>query len=272
MLDSDTMSCDEIGGLLLDYQRGALAGDEAERVRKHLEGCVHCRRHLAADTELTQALAQKLPRHAAPLALQQRLAGLANGSRGEVRVRRERRYASIFASALATAAAVLLVVRVSQPAFLLRAQESNELVEEGVNDHLRVVSSVHPIEVESGGGHQVKPWFTGRLDFAPRISFYGDDQLQLAGGNVGYFRDRKAAVFVWKIRLHTATLFVFPAEGLSWPTRGLVKIGTREVEASISRGFNVLLWRQGELGYCLVSDVNREDLDTLASRVSAEER
>ncbi len=263
MLDSDTMDCDAISGELLDYQRGALSGDETERVRAHLEGCVHCRRQLAADTELTQALAQRLPRHAAPRAVQQRLAALASGSR----VHRERRYAPIFVSVFATAAAVLLMVRVAQPGFLLRAPATNELVEEGVNDHLRVVSSAHPIEVESGGGHQVKPWFTGRLDFAPRISFYVDDKFQLAGGNVGNFRDRKAPVFVWKISLHTSTLFVFPAEGLAWPTR------TPEVEAaSISHGFNVLLWRQGELGYCLVSDVNREDLDTLASRISAAER
>jgi anti-sigma factor RsiW len=37
---------------------------------------------------------------------------------------------------------------------------------------------------------------------------------------------------------------------------------------SVSRGFNVLLWRDGELGYCLVSDVNRSDLDTLAARIA----
>jgi hypothetical protein len=30
----------------------------------------------------------------------------------------------------------------------------------------------------------------------------------------------------------------------------------------------VLMWRAGELGYCLVSDVNRADLEALAIRVA----
>jgi anti-sigma factor RsiW len=124
------------------------------------------------------------------------------------------------------------------------------------------------VEIESGGIHQVKPWFTGRLDFAPRVAFAGDDQFTLVGGSVGYFRDRKAAVFVFKVRLHTISLFVFRAEGLPWPTRGLETVGPLKVDASESRGFNVLLWRDGELGYCLVSDVNRSDLDTLAARIA----
>jgi anti-sigma factor RsiW len=52
---------------------------------------------------------------------------------------------------------------------------------------------------------------------------------------------------------------VVRAEGLAWPTRA-------EKE---SRGFNVLLWRAGELGYALVSDVGRADLEALARRVSS---
>ena len=124
------------------------------------------------------------------------------------------------------------------------------------------------MEIESGGIHQVKPWFTGRLDFAPRVSFAGDDQFKLEGGSIGYFRDRKAAVFVFKVRLHTISLFVFRADGLPWPTRGLERVGPLAVDAQVSRGFNVLLWRDGELGYCLVSDVNRADLDALAVRIA----
>jgi len=188
------------------------------------------------------------------------------------RSRRKRRWAPLaaaLASAVAAAAAVLLVVRLTQPAFLRASLTTADLVSEGVNDHLRVVASAHPVEIESGGIHQVKPWFTGRLDFAPRVSFSGDDRFALAGGSIGYFRDRKAAVFVFKDRLHTISLFVFRADGLPWPTRGLQAVGPLAVDAAVSRGFNVLLWRDGELGYCLVSDVNRADLDALAIRIAA---
>ena len=32
------------------------------------------------------------------------------------------------------------------------------VVAEAINDHLRVLYSEHPVEIESGGIHQVKPW------------------------------------------------------------------------------------------------------------------
>ena len=53
-----------------------------------------------------------------------------------------------------------------------------------VNDHLRVLASQHPLDIESGGIHQVKPWFEGRLDFAPVVSFLGDEEFPLRGGAV----------------------------------------------------------------------------------------
>jgi anti-sigma factor RsiW len=263
------MECEEARKELLRYQRGQLDGGTQAQVAAHLEGCDGCRRAAAAEAGLSELLEQKLPRHAAPPALKQRLAERVAAAPAQPAARRRfRRYTAPIASALAAAAMVLVAVRVTQPGFLHPSLATADLVEEGVNDHLRVVASTHPVEIESGGIHQVKPWFTGRLDFAPRVSFSGDEQFKLEGGSVGYFRDRKAAVFVFKVRLHTITLFVFRADGLPWPTRGLERIGPLSVLAKVSRGFNVLLWRDGELGYCMVSDVSRSDLDALAVRIA----
>ena len=39
--------------------------------------------------------------------------------------------------------------------------------------------------------------------------------------------------------------------------------------STTSRGFNVLLWRDGDLGYALVSDVDRSELARLAAKVAA---
>jgi anti-sigma factor RsiW len=150
------------------------------------------------------------------------------------------------------------------------ADPRSELTREAVNDHLRVVNSVRPVEIESGGIHQVKPWFTGRLEFAPRVTFSGDADFPLLGGSVGYFRDRKAAVFVFKRRLHTITLLVFTHDGLPWPNNGLKRVGPLSVAQDSSRGFSLLFWRTGDLGYVLVSDVNRNDLEALATRLDRE--
>ncbi len=204
-----------------------------------------------SDEELTRLLDEKLPRHKAPESLKARLAAeVAPAPRAP---RRATRWWLPLASALATAAVVLLALRVVRPNFVQREL----LADEAVNDHLRVVAAQHPVEIESGGIHQVKPWFTGKLDFAPPVSFSGDEEFPLRGGSVGYFRDRRAAVFVFARRLHTISLIVVPAEGWAWPARA----------EKTERGFNVLLWSEGALGFALVSDVNRADLQLLEKKL-----
>jgi anti-sigma factor RsiW len=147
------------------------------------------------------------------------------------------------------------------------ATGASVLVAEAVTDHLRGLSS-RPLGIESGGLHQVKPWFAGRLDFAPVVGFEGDAEFPLKGGAVEYFVDRKAAVFVYARRLHTISLFVFRADGLPWPASGLTPLGRVQAYRTTSRGFAVMLWRAGELGYALVSDAAPAELDQLAEKLT----
>ena len=230
------------------------------------------------EAELDRAL-ERLPARAAPPALRRRLEALvATGSGAAAgaaapppRIARARgsTWAASFVSACAAAALVLIATRVTAPRAPTGGAPS-ELVTEAVNDHIRVISSTHPVDIESGGIHQVKPWFTGRLDFAPRVAFSGDAEFPLVGGSVGYFRDRKAAVFVFKRRLHTITLLVFPPEGLPWPTSGLRPVGRLSVAEESARGFSTLMWRDGGLGYALVSDVNVHDLEALDVKINGD--
>jgi anti-sigma factor RsiW len=143
------------------------------------------------------------------------------------------------------------------------AKATSAMVGEAVSDHRRVLSSQRPLEIESGGLHQVKPWFEGRLDFAPIVSFEGDADFPLKGGAVGYFLDRKAAVLVYARRLHPISLFVFRAGGLYWPAKDGSALTTEE------RGFNVVMWRQSSLGYALVSDVDRREFASLAAKLQS---
>jgi len=123
------------------------------------------------------------------------------------------------------------------PLYYQRTSERGSiLVAEAVNDHLRILSSQHPLDIENGGMHQVKPWCEGRLDFAPVVRFLGDQDVARPGGAVGYYLDRKAAVFVFHHRLRAVLLFVFRADGLPWPTRGVQRIGHSRAQVSAARG------------------------------------
>lgn len=216
-----------------------------------------------ADRELSAAL-RRLPPRRAPERLKRALAERwlepAAPSRARVRAGRWARTLAGLAVGATLASAVFWSAR--------EHAASQRLFAEAVNDHLRVLYAEHPVEIESGGVHQVKPWFAGRVDFAPVLGFGGDNEFPLQGGSVAYFLDRKAAAFQFKRRLHPITLFVFRAEGLSWPvdTRTL---GSLQVAHATERGFHALLWRRADLGYALVSDLDESELEALARRLSS---
>src|SRR5947209_13571922 len=67
-------------------------------------------------------------------------------------------------------------------------------------DHLRVLSSQHPLDVESGGIHQVRPWFAGRLDFAPEVPFVGDEDFPLRRGCGGPGSSAMPSCRMWTLR------------------------------------------------------------------------
>jgi anti-sigma factor RsiW len=257
------MDCTEVRNHLLDRQRAALPAKLRDLVDAHLSGCEACRREDAADRELSVVLRERMPPRHAPESLrrsiEQRLVGepaRASRLRGKGPV-----FAFAAAAGLSAAAAAFLVVRPSQP---------DAMVAEAVNDHLRILYGSHPIEIESGGVHQVKPWFEGRVDFAPVVAFGGDDDFPLQGGAVAYFIDRKAAAYVYKRRLHAITLFVYRADGLPWslPPGSSVTLGHAQAREVTTRGFHVLLWRDGDLGYALVSDLDPRELETLGGKIA----
>jgi anti-sigma factor RsiW len=252
------MECKEARSYLLDYGRDTLDAPLRGALEGHLAGCPECRHEEAADRELSILLEQRLPRLRAPASLHRALRARWDDRRPRLASRFTR-----MTAAMSLGAAMALVAVM---AWRARAPDQPMLAE-AVNDHLRVLYSQRPIEVESGGMHQVKPWFEGRLDFAPVTAFSGDDEFPLQGGLVSYFVDRKAATFVFKRRLHVITLFVFPSEGLHWPVLGSRSIGTARGSLETLRGFQVLLWRQGDLGYALVSDINEGELVALGAKI-----
>ena len=266
------MDCHDVLLVLLDYQQGRLAPESHGQVRAHLDKCADCAHEDRLEHELSQALERRLPQHPAPLALKRRLAAQwpAEAASSEPRsgwLERARSLGRWMPAAAAAVALLALAPLAWQRMLAPGGAGAETMVAEAVNDHVRLLQSERPLEIESGGIHQVVPWFAGRLDFSPTVRFTGDEDFPLRGGALGYFVDRKAATLVYGRRLHKVSVFVFRADGLPWPRAGLEKLGRLEVRRTASRGFNVLLWRDGELGFAVVSDVDPRDLALLASRL-----
>jgi anti-sigma factor (TIGR02949 family) len=263
------MDCRESTSHLLDYQRGRLEPGREEELRAHLAGCPSCSRSESIERTLTDLLERRLPQHPAPIALKLRLTAQWPSPAATKPSWWER-----WGRSWAPAGAVALLLFMALPLYYQalssrRAGGAERMVAEAVNDHLRILQSGHPLEVESGNFHQVKPWFAGKLDFAPAVRFLGDPEFPLKGGSVGYFLDRKAAVFTYGHRLHVISLLVFRAESLPWHAGDTGGSGKARAYEKTARGFNVILWREGELGYALVSDVDPTELRRLAAKLGS---
>ena len=113
------------------------------------------------------------------------------------------------------------------------------------------------VQVSSSDRHTVKPWFVGRIDFAPPVRELQSAGFELVGGRLDRFNGRSAAALVYRIREHHIYLFVWRVEAL----------GSEPMRASTLHGYSVATWAAEGLGFAAVSDVDAQDLQHFAELV-----
>lgn len=118
-----------------------------------------------------------------------------------------------------------------------------------VADHVRALRVGPLAEVVSTDRHTVKPWFQGRLDYAPPVFDLVADGFPLVGGRIEHVRGDVVAALAYRSDRHVIDLFVWPSDARSAPT------------AHVRKGFNVLHWADGSMQYWLVSDLERAQME-----------
>jgi anti-sigma factor RsiW len=111
--------------------------------------------------------------------------------------------------------------------------------------------------VESGDPHAVRPWFAGKIGFAPRVVDLADSGFPLRGGRVDHLRGQPAAALLYARRNHRITVFIVPRGGNDTPGgQGAV-------------GYHVVRWRDADFVYWAISDLNHVELATFAGLLRA---
>ena len=113
--------------------------------------------------------------------------------------------------------------------------------------HVRSLLATHLTDVASSDQHTVKPWFLGKLDFAPPVIDLAQKDFPLIGGRLDYVGGRVVAALVYKRHGHVINLFVWPA-------------GKMAAAAETLDGYHIVSWAQGGFTYAAVSDLNLLEL------------
>ena len=123
-----------------------------------------------------------------------------------------------------------------------------------IDAHVRSLQPGHLTDIASTDQHTVKPWFVGKLDYAPPVRDFSDEGFPLIGGRLDAVAGRNVAVLVYMRRKHIINVFVMPTKE---PDTSIHPPGLRQ-------GYQWYHWRHQGMEYCAVSDVSASDLHELA--------
>jgi len=133
---------------------------------------------------------------------------------------------------------------------------TDRVADEVVANHVRSLMGQHLVDVVSSDQHTVKPWFNGKIDFAPTVKDYATQNFALLGGRLDYLDNHTVAALSYQHAKHIINVFIMPDAGDD--------AGPKHFS---QRGYNLIYARKNHMVYWLVSDLNAQDLQILATLV-----
>jgi anti-sigma factor RsiW len=241
--------------LIHGYVDGELDLVRSLEVESHIHECEICAQAYRCQTTLRSSFKSESLYYHAPEKLKKRIQSSLRKEAKSVLLPREFnwRWRTVAASLTFM---VLIGVVVWRLAPGSRQSSSDELLaQEVTSDHLRSLQMpTHLIDVLSSDQHTVKPWFDGKVDFAPPVKDFASRDFRLYGGRLEYVNNRSVATLVYQRRLHYISLYI-------WPTEQAVSTG----EVTIQRqGYNLIHWTSSGMNYWAVSDLNIVELHEFA--------
>ena len=218
------------------------------------------------DDELSALIREHATRHAAPntlrgsLRAQLALADVAHSAAPAAKPARRGAPWLVFGWRQATAGFALgIACTLLAPVLWQHVGPGEPFEDRLVAEHVRALRSGPLFEVASSDRHTVKPWFQGRIDYAPPVHDFGADGFALLGARVERFDGQPLATLVYARDRHMIDLVIAPRDAAAAAPRALVR-----------RGFNVLHWSDGAMAYWAVSDVERAELERFQRRWARE--
>ena len=242
------MNCQQVQKLIHAYHDGELDVANTLQVDEHLADCTACFNTARQLSALSGALKDASLRFSAPASLRQSIsAAVEQAEKSESEATTPAR--PWFQYSGWAAAAVLLVATVL--AFRLSSvRQEDRLLADLTASHVRALMVDHLTDVTSTDQHTVKPWFDGKVDFAPPVKELRESGFPLLGGRLDVVDGHSAAALVYGRQKHFLNLFIWPA-----PSGAAV-----EPKSHQRNGYNIIQWADGKMAFSVVSDLNETEL------------
>src|SRR6266581_1697119 len=269
------MNCEEAINLMDGYMDGELDPITNQEIERHLRDCRGCEQAYAAQRALVRTIAGgAVPYYKAPAELRQRIqSSLRDGiadrpARTAVardsQVLFRRRWPELRTILLGTpwnwlglaglglaAAIIFAAIIFSNLAPMVRRPAADQfLATQLIASHVRSLMANHLTDVASSDQHTVKPWLDAKLDFAPAVVDLSNEGFPLLGGRLDYLDNRPVAALIFQRRKHFINLFVWPAGADA----------AASTKAITRQGYQLLHWKDSDLNYWTVSDINEKEL------------
>ena len=243
------MNHDEIRELLPAHVDGELDFVTAREIERHLGDCEECGRTQEQMKELRQTLTSDKPEFRAPAHLRRNIRAALRREEGSERTGAS--FWPIFAASAAFAVLILGLILLQTN----RSSQQSTIVDEVIGNHVRSLLATHLVDIASSDQHTVKPWFDGKIDFAPDVHDFAMSGFPLIGGRLDYLDGKTAVALVYQRNKHPINVFIEPNTETAETSPAYV---TRH-------GYNVLSWKHRDMKYWAVSDLNETELRQLAS-------
>jgi len=234
------LNCNDCADWLHPYLDNELETEMAARVSMHIAKCADCKKRFAELQALRDGIRQHASYYSAPELLQQRIM-----SKLKQQKPAPQQWLVPAFSAAALAASVML--------YLAVPSSQDLLMDEVVSSHVRSLMEQHLTDVASSDKHTVKPWFTGKIDFAPPVYDFAEQGYPLIGGRLDYIRHQNVAALSYHRNKHIINLFVIPNNAAD-----------SSIHSSSRRGFNIVSWQKNNMTFEAVSDLNKQELEAFA--------
>ena len=242
--------------LLPAYLDQELGLSEAIAVERHLGSCSECQQEYEEQSSVRAQLKKHAAYFKAPAHLAQRINMALPAERPHPTRLKGWRFNWLSAGAVI---AILLALVWSGSLYLTLPSAQDRLVEELVSSHVRSLQVDHLSDVVSSDQHTVKPWFHGKLDFAPPVVDLSPQGFPLLGGRLDYLNDRTVAVLVYRHNQHPINLYIWPSAD-----RNLAP------QTQSRHGYHLVHWAAGGMEYWAVSDLATAELELFVNSLRSQ--